>query len=107
VKTFWLDRDYISRQLDKAVDTLRADPNVLKVVLFGSFAEGRAAPGSDIDVLIVLQSDPRRFIERIQHYLDAFADIGIAADVFPYTMRELDNPLVQRALSTGRILFER
>jgi len=107
VKTLWLDRDYIGRQLDKAVGTLRADPNVLNVVLFGSFAEGRAVPGSDVDVLIILQSDPRRFIDRVVDYLDIFADIGIAADVFPYTAGELDNPLVQRALSTGKILFER
>jgi predicted nucleotidyltransferase len=107
VKTFWLDRDYISQQLDKAVDTLRVDPNVLKVVLFGSFAEGRAVPGSDIDILIILQSDSHRFIDRIQHYLDSFAYIGISVDVFPYTIDELDNPLVQKALSTGKVLFER
>lgn len=107
VKTFWLDRDYIDRQLEKAVDSLSADQNVLKVVLFGSFAEGRAVPGSDIDLLIVLQSDPRRFIDRIQQYLDVFADIGIPVDVFPYTTPELDNPLAERAFSTGKILFER
>lgn len=107
VKTFWLDSDYIGRQLERAVGTLRADRNVLKIVLFGSFAEGRAAPGSDIDILIVILSDPRRFIDRTGQYLDAFADIGIAADVFPYTVDELDNPLVKRALDTGKILFER
>lgn len=107
VKTFWLDRDYIGGQLDKAVNILRADPNVLNVVLFGSFAEGRAVPGSDVDVLIILQSDPRRFIDRVVEYLDVFGDIGIAIDVFPYTMDELDNPLVKRALSTGKVLFKR
>jgi predicted nucleotidyltransferase len=107
VKTFWLDREHIFRQLEKTIDTIQADPNVLKVVLFGSFVEGRAVPGSDIDILIILKDDPRRFIDRIQHYLDSFAYIGIAVDVFPYTTNELDSPLVQRALSTGKILFER
>jgi len=107
VKTFWLDREYIARQLERAIDTLRADPNVQKVVLFGSFAEGRAVPGSDIDILIILKCDPRRFIDRIQQYLDTFAHIGIAVDVFPYTADEVDNPLVQKALSRGKILLER
>src|SRR5271157_471886 len=107
VKTFWLDRDYINRQLELALNSLRADPNILRVVLFGSFAEGRAVPGSDIDILLVLQVDSRRFIDRILQYLDIFADIGVAVDVFPYTVDELDNPLVRRAHSTGKILFER
>jgi predicted nucleotidyltransferase len=107
VKTFWLDRDYINRQLGTVVDSLRTDPNVVKIVLFGSFAEDRAVPGSDVDILLVLQSDSRRFIDRIQDYLDIFAELGIAADVFPYTVNELDNPLVQTALRTGKVLFGR
>jgi len=107
VKIFWLDREYIMKQLENAINTLHADPNILKIVLFGSFAEGRAVPGSDIDILIILKNDPRRFIDTIHHYLDSFVHIGIAVDVFPYTTKELDNPLVQRALSTGKILFER
>ncbi|WP_292346702.1 MULTISPECIES: nucleotidyltransferase domain-containing protein [unclassified Methanoregula] len=107
MKTFWLDRDYIDRQLEGAVGILRTDPNVQRIVLFGSFAEGRAVPGSDVDILIVLKADPRRFVDRIRHFLDAFSEIGIAADVFPYTTDELDNPLVKTALQTGKVLFER
>lgn len=107
VKTFWIDRDFINRQLAKAVDGLRMNPEVMKIVLFGSFAEDRAVPGSDIDILIVLRSDSRKLINRIQDYLDAFSDIGIAADVFPFTVDELDNPLARTALRTGNVLFER
>jgi len=107
VKTFWLDRDYIYRQLGTAVDSLRTDPNVVKIVLFGSFAEDRAVPGSDVDILLVLQSDSRRFIYRIQDYPDFFSGPGIVVDVFPYTVDELDNPLVQTALRTGKVLFGR
>jgi len=107
VKTFWLNREYVNRQLKRAVDTLRSDPNVVKIVLFGSFTEDRAVPGSDVDILIVLQPDTRRFIDRIQDYLDAFSGLGIAVDVFPYTVDELDNSLAQTALRTGRVLFER
>jgi predicted nucleotidyltransferase len=107
VKTFWLDKDYISRQLGRAVGTLRADSNVMQVILFGSFAHNRAVPGSDVDILIVLRSDSRRFIDRIAAYLDAFSEIGIAVDVFPYTVDELDNPVVKIALATGKVLFER
>jgi len=107
VKTFWLDRDYINRQLEAAVDSLRTDPNVVQIVLFGSFAEDRAAPGSDVDILIVLQSDSRRFIDRIVTFSEAFSDLGITVDVFPYTVDELDNPVAEIAMRTGKVLFER
>lgn len=107
VKTFWLDKEYIQGQLDKVINTLRADPNVVRVVLFGSFAGNRAVPGSDVDILIVLRSDTRRFIDRITHYMDFFSDVGIAVDIFPYTIHELDNPVAKVALATGKVLFER
>lgn len=107
VKTFWLDKDYIRHQLITAANALKADRNVLRIVLFGSFAQDRAVPGSDVDILIVLQSDCRRFIDRIPEYLDAFSDIGIGVDVFPYTVDELDNPVARNAMATGKVLFER
>lgn len=107
VKTFWLDRTYIDAQLKVAVNTLRTDPNVLKIVIFGSFAEDRAVPGSDVDILLVLKNDPRRFIDRIQHYLDFFDTLGLATDIFPYTVDELNNPLARTAILSGKILFER
>ena len=107
VKTFWLDKDYIRHQLGTAANALKSDRNVLRIVLFGSFAQDRAVPGSDVDILIVLQSDCRRFIDRIPEYLDAFSEIGIGVDVFPFTVKELDNPVVVNAMATGKVLFER
>jgi len=107
VKTFWLDKDFIRQQLRTAVDALKGDKKLLKIVLFGSFAKDRAVPGSDLDILIVLQSDSRRFIDRIPEYLDAFSERGIGVDVFPYTVKELDNPVARNALENGKVLFER
>jgi len=107
VRTFWLDKEYINYQLARAVDTLRADQNIQKIVLFGSFAEDRAVPGSDVDILIITKADSRRFIDRILYFLDAFSDLGIGVDVFPYTVDELDTPVAVTAIRTGRVLFER
>jgi predicted nucleotidyltransferase len=104
---FWLDSGYVREQLENRVATLVSNQNIVKVILFGSFAKGRAIPGSDVDILIVLRSDSRRFMDRIPEYLDAFSGIGIGVDVFPYTVDELENPVARNALGTGKVLFSR
>ena len=57
VTVFWLDTDLVHERLRAAVERLASDQNVLRVVLFGSFAGGRAVPGSDLDIMIVLACD--------------------------------------------------
>ena len=48
VKIFSLDRAAIREALGRHIDTrYRPDPNVVAVHLFGSFARGRAVPGSE------------------------------------------------------------
>jgi predicted nucleotidyltransferase len=94
-------------QLMVRIGAISPDPNILKVILFGSFAEGRAVPGSDVDILIVLRRDSRRIMDRSPEFLEKFSGIGIGVDVFAYTVDELDNPLVKNAMASGKVLFER
>ncbi len=107
VTVFWLDTDLVRERLRAVVERLADDPNVLRVILCGSFAEGRAVPGSDLDVMIVLTHDERPFLERIPAYLTYFSGIGIGVDLFPYSVGELANPLARRAMETGTLLFSR
>ena len=107
VTVFWLDRDLVHERLQAAVDRLAFDPNVLRVVLFGSFAGGRAVPGSDLDIMIILAHDERPFLERISAYHTCFSGIGIGIDLFPYTLGELENPIARRAEESGTLLFSR
>ena len=105
VTVFWLDTDLVHERLQAAVERLAFDPNVLRVVLFGSFADGRAVPGSDLDIMIVLAHDERPFLERVSAYHTCFSGIGI--DLFPYTLGELENPIARRAEESGTLLFSR
>jgi len=107
VTVFWLDKDLVLERLRAAVDSLASDSNILRIILFGSFAEGRAVPGSDIDIMIVLSSDERPILDRISAYLIYFSGIGIGVDLFPYTLAEMDNPLARRAAEIGIVLFSR
>ena len=88
-------------------------PEVTAVILFGSLARGDYAPGSDADLLLFLDSDKRRLIDRIPDYLREFLDAPVPVEVFPYTKDEVDrmrasgNHFIERALREGVTLAER
>lgn len=81
---------------------MEARPDVLGVYLFGSLAEGRAVPGSDADVLVLLKQSQRRWLDRPLEFWDHFVDCGIGVELFCYTEEESARvPLARRALERG------
>ena len=108
-KVFWLDRDEALRRLRAAADLIvRERPEVQAVHLFGSLAEDRAVPGSDADVLILLERSDRRWIDRPLEYVGCFEDVGMPVELFCYTAEEAERtPLPARALEHGMLLARR
>jgi predicted nucleotidyltransferase len=51
------------RAVQQHIETLQADPNVLGILLFGSWARGNNRPDSDIDLLVIVQQGFERTIE--------------------------------------------
>ena len=66
----------------------RSRPEVLEVVVFGSFAEGTYAPGSDLDVFLLLSQSGKDVWDRVPDYLPGAFPVGL--DLFPYTRREAE-----------------
>jgi len=54
------DLDYV---LQLATETLRTNPQVQRVILFGSYAKGRRDLFTDLDILVIMDSD-QDFITR-------------------------------------------
>lgn len=107
VRVFWLRQDRLLKDIRKTAEKVgKESPAVKEIILFGSLAEGRAVPGSDADILIVLWEDDRPFLERVGDWLSRF-DVDFPVEVFPYTVAELDNPVAREALATGVRLFSR
>jgi predicted nucleotidyltransferase len=81
-----------------------------KVILFGSFARGDADEFSDIDLIVIKDTD-QRFFQRLAE-VDAFMPRDVKADVFVYTPREFQtmiesgNPFIEQALKDGIVLYE-
>ena len=81
-----------------------------KIILFGSVARGDADEYSDIDLIIVKETETR-FIQR---QVDAtnLVPRGISVDIFVYTPEEFqkmiddNSPFFERALAEGIVLYE-
>ena len=110
VKVFWLNREETVQRLTTAMKALRMrHPEIERAVLFGSLQRGDAVPGSDADVLVVVDTTDLQFLERAAVYSPA--GVGVPVDLFVYTSAELEdmvaggNPFVSRALAEGRDLL--
>jgi len=82
-----------------------------KIILFGSVARGDADEYSDIDLIVVKQSD-QRFVERLVEVMAFLPRDVVKADVLVYTpeefqaMQEQGNPFIEQALKDGIVLYE-
>jgi len=77
---------------DYAAQLLATNPAVEEIVVFGSFADDTYAPGSDLDVFIILASAKKLPRDRIPDFLPR--GFPVPTDVFPFTraeMAELDS----------------
>jgi predicted nucleotidyltransferase len=61
-------------------------PEIERVLLCGSLATGRAVPGSDADLLMILTYSDLPFLSRIPRYIPE--GCGIAVDVFPLKLNK-------------------
>ena len=99
--------------VDKVVDAIVADLDPRMIVIFGSVAKGCATDTSDIDLMVVMDTD-RRFVERsfpIQRAL-VRRSINVDRDIFVVTPEEFakdiddESSLVHEAFNTGYVAYE-
>jgi len=81
-----------------------------RIVLFGSRARGEARPDSDLDLLIIEESDLPRH-QRSPRYYHALAGLFPAKDILVYTPAEVEdwaevpNAFITTALREGKVLY--
>jgi len=83
-----------------------------KVILFGSQARGEADEYSDVDLVIIKDTD-KRFIDRLLEVSRILGPDLDKVDLLVYTpmewlrMIESGNPLALEAVEKGRIIYEK
>jgi len=103
-----LNRELLEAQLSEIRRRL-AGMGVRKAILFGSLARDEVTPFSDLDLIIVQETDAR-FLDRLEPFY-AGLDLRVDADILVYTPEELAelqtwNPFIQQAMREGRVIYE-
>jgi predicted nucleotidyltransferase len=95
------------------LDRIKAAERPAKILLFGSHGRGTARPDSDIDLLVVLDSDqmPQNFREKAENYLRIsrlLRDLEkrVPIDLLVYTRPEFEHFVAGKSAFSKKILQE-
>ena len=100
------------KEIKKVATRLGTATNANQVILFGSYARGDAKPGSDVDFLIIADSDLPRF-KRSRELHKLFRPYPFGMDIICYTPQELEKgkksflSFVSTVLREGKTLYVR
>ncbi len=97
----------IDRLIQRVVESARPE----KVIIFGSYAKGTATAASDLDILVVVDSELPMSL-RAAHLMPPPSPSWISVDVHVYTPEEVEEygnepfSFVHSVLATGRTVYD-
>lgn len=86
---------------------LAAQDDVVAAYLFGSVARGTARPTSDVDVAVLLTSEPPRVVEGLRLDLEGRLERAIGRPVQIVVLNRAPSDLIHRVLRDGVLLLDR
>jgi predicted nucleotidyltransferase len=106
------DKGQIGEMIQSIVQTIVTGYSPIKIILFGSYAYGMPTEGSDIDLLIIKETDKRpidRWMEVKRLLRDQNRDVSVSPLV--YTSEELSERVaikdffIKEVLEKGKVLY--
>jgi len=94
--------------MSSLLEYLASQPDVVAAYVFGSVAQGRARPQSDVDIAVLLTADldeETRFDRRLRLGWEAERVIGRPTDLV--VLNDAPPLLQHQVLKHGRLIFER
>jgi len=98
--------------IQEIVDTIVQAVNPEKIIVFGSCAREDAQWDSDLDLLVVMQTE-LSLVDRALKIRDLFEHIPCPMDIIVYTPEEVANwrhvpsSFIHQILAEGRLFYER
>lgn len=83
-----------------------------KIILFGSYASGKTTDDSDLDILVIMQSELPRYKRAVAIY-KALAGLLIPKDILVYTKEEIDEwtevpqAFITTVINKGKVIYEK
>lgn len=90
------EQEVVSKLKKLSMRLSKDDKRIKEIYLFGSYAQGNAGLHSDADILIVLQEDKRKMIDRLDEFILSFVDAPVPVDVLVYTQDEIKKGLEKK-----------
>lgn len=103
-----VDENLLKEIVRRLVDAV--DPD--RIILFGSHARGEANAGSDVDLLIVKDTDEPPYRRSVPAYR-ALSGLGVPKDIIWRTPEEIEEwsavatHVTTRAVREGKVLYEK
>ncbi|HOL17133.1 MAG TPA: nucleotidyltransferase domain-containing protein [Bacillota bacterium] len=101
----------LAAELERITGALQKNPTVKKVILFGSLAGGQVGIKSDLDLLVIQDTD-KPFLSRSIDLMQQF-NPSVAVDLLVYTpqefaeMQKKPDSLIRDILKNGRVVYEK
>lgn len=100
----------LQAELNRVRDILAPRPDIIRIIVFGSFARGNNTERSDLDVVVV-QKTENKFLERLDELYRLILP-KIDLDLLVYTPEEWNDLLESRSFvqsieKEGKIIYEK
>lgn len=99
----------LEHALERILAALRSMQAVERVILIGSYAQGRRDLLTDLDLVVVMQSDQDFVTRTAKLYSEIQSDVDL--DLLAYTPREFavmaQQGFLRHALEKGRVLYQK
>ena len=108
-----MDKELTEQKLKEITEKIVKEFQPEKIIFFGSWVWGNPGPDSDVDLLIIKDSQKPR-LERKRELYSLLFPPGVAMDILVYTPEELEesinvnrNLFIEDVVRNGKILYEK
>jgi predicted nucleotidyltransferase len=97
------------KEIRDKLAALKENPDIHKVILFGSYARGDVTRKSDMDLVVIMDTN-KRFFDRYDVLGCLYDLFGAGLDILPYTEEEFsrisNRPFIKNIIKEGVVVYE-